>query len=72
MWAEALGQVFTGNVLEQYSLYVDAFSGNYEGFKNALLQTCGFRTHNNLTLPPAEAPYGALGLKKSYKFNCRS
>ena len=25
-----------------------------------------------LTLSPAIAPYGALGLKKKYKFNCRS
>ena len=48
MWAVALGEVFTGNVLEQYSLHVNTFSGNYEGLKDALLQTCGFSTHDNL------------------------
>ena len=48
MWARALGQVFTGNVLEQYSLHVDAFNGYYEGLKVAFLQTCGFSTHDNL------------------------
>ena len=39
MWAGGLGQVFTGNVLEQYSLHVDAFNGNYEGLNVALLKT---------------------------------
>ena len=48
MWAGTLRQVFTGNVLEQYSLHVDAFNGNYEGLKIALKQTCGFSTHDNL------------------------
>ena len=28
MWAGALGQIFTGNALEQYSLHADTFSGN--------------------------------------------
>ena len=46
MWARALDEVFTGNALEQYSLQVDAFSVHYEGLKDALLQTCGFNTHN--------------------------
>ena len=39
MWARALGQVFTGNVLEQFSLHVDALNGNYEGLKVSHLQT---------------------------------
>ena len=41
MWAGALGQVFTGNALEQYSLHAD--TGNCEGLKYVLLQTCVFR-----------------------------
>ena len=48
MWTGALGQICTGNALEQYSLHVDTFSGNYEGLKDVLLQTCGFSTHDNL------------------------
>ena len=39
MWARALVQVSTGNVLEQFSLHVDALNGNYEGLKVAHLQT---------------------------------
>ena len=39
MWAGALGEIFTGNALEQFSLHVDALSGNCEGLKDALLQT---------------------------------
>ena len=50
MWAGALGKVFTGKTLEQYSLHVDALSGNYEWLKDALLQTCGFSTHDSLNL----------------------
>ena len=50
MWVGAYGEMFTGNALEQYSLHVDAFSGNCEVLKDALLQTCGFRTHDNLNL----------------------
>ena len=36
--------------LEQYSLHVDAFSGNYIGRVKGCthLQTCGFSTHDNL------------------------
>ena len=48
MCAGALGEVFTGYVLEQYSLHVHAFSWNYEELNNALIQTCGFRTHDYL------------------------
>ena len=43
----ALDEVFTGNALEQYSLYVNAFGWNYEGLKDYLLQTCGFSPHDN-------------------------
>ena len=31
-------------------MHVDAFSGNYEGLKDAFLQTCCFSTHDNLNL----------------------
>ena len=48
MWVGALDVIITGNVLEQYSFHVDAFSGNYEGLKDALLQACSFSTHDNL------------------------
>ena len=73
MWAGALGQVFTGNALEQYSLHVDTFSGNYEGLKDVLLQTCGFSTHDNLNFykmiysPSSSASSSSWAKEASYR-----
>ena len=73
MWAEALGKVFTGNALGQYSLHADTFSGNYEGLKDVLLQTCEFSTHDNLNFykmiysPSSSASSSSWAKEASYR-----
>ena len=72
MWVGSLGQVFTGSVLEQYSLHADTFSGNYEGLKDVLLQTCEFSTHGNLNFykmiysPSSSASLSSWAKEASY------
>ena len=73
MWAGGLGQVFTSNALEQYSLHADTLSGNYEGLKEVLLQTCEFSTHDNLKIykmiysPSSSASSSSWAKEASYR-----